>query len=360
MYTNWRMGSLSSRIKRIAGVGLAALLGCSLVGCSLLPKEEEALAPPLVKPAAENYQTVEAVKGSIDNVLTLTGAFASVSEDVAQFTGTGGRIAKINVASGDQVKKGDVLVELVMNDLDLQVKEQELSLERAKLALKEATAQSGGDAEAKGAALRIATLQRDIEQMKYERLLAQFENKLLRAKIDGQVVFVEDLKPGDYVDTYQTLVTVADPTKMQLVTTGATGDQVRAVEVGLAADVTFTNADGKQVKLRAKVSQTPFTAPQTQNKQLAEKYASTLYLSVPDLPAGLSIGQSADIRILLQHKDNIVKIPRSGLRTSMGRNYVRVLQDGKLRELDVEPGVSSSTEVEIVNGLTEGTSVVLQ
>ncbi|MEK0313433.1 efflux RND transporter periplasmic adaptor subunit [Cohnella sp. 56] len=350
-----------NRYRRLVAAGTALALGATLAGCSLFPREEEALAPPLVKPAAENYQTVEAVKGAIENALTLSGTFESLLFDVAQFTGTGGRISKINVTPGQQVKKGDVLAELVLDDLDLRLKEQEIALLRAQTALRSATKQAGDkkDEESR-TTLRVATLQRDVEQMKFDRLREQYDSKLLRSKIDGQVVFVEELEPGDYVDSYQTIVKVADQSKLQLVTSGATSDQARKAEIGFKADVSIKGADNKQVKFEAKVSQTPSTAPQTPNKQLAEKYATTLYFSVPKLPAGIEIGQSADIRIVLQHKDNVIKIPRSGLRNAMGRSYVRVLREGNLREVDVEPGISASTEAEIVTGLSEGDVVVLQ
>ncbi|CAI6086861.1 efflux RND transporter periplasmic adaptor subunit [Cohnella sp. JJ-181] len=352
---------MSRRYRRLAAAGIALALSGALAGCTLIPREEEALAPPLVKPAAENYQTVKAVKGPIENALQLGGTFEAMTFDVAQFTGTGGRISKIHVTSGQQVKKGDLLAELVLDDLDLRLKEQEIALLRAKSGLKAATAQYGGKKdEDSQLALRLATLQRDIEQMKYDRLSKQFDSKRLLSKIDGQVVFVEELQPGDYVDSYQTIVRVANLTKMQLVTSGASADQVNKAEIGFKADVTYNDANGKEIQFEAKVSQTPATAPQSLNKQLAEKYATTLYFSVPQLPEGVELGQSVDIRIILQHKDDVIKIPRSGLRSSMGRSYVRVLQDGKLREVDVEPGISASTEVEIVAGLSEGDSVVLQ
>ncbi|MDI4650004.1 efflux RND transporter periplasmic adaptor subunit [Cohnella hashimotonis] len=352
---------MSHRYRRMAAAGMVLVLGGALAGCSLLPREEAALAPPLVKPAAENYQTVKAVKGPIDNALQLGGTFESLISDVAQFTGTGGRISKIDVTSGQMVKKGDPLAELVLDDLDLRVKEQEIALLRAKAELKSADKQYGDKQdEDSQSALRVATLQRDIEQMKYDRLRKQLDSKLLYAKIDGQVVFVEDLQPGDYVDAYQTIVKVANLTKMQLVTTGASAEQAGKAEIGFKAEVTFNGADNKEIKFEAKVSQTPASAPQTLNKQLAEKYASTLYFTVPKMPEGAELGQSVSIRIILQHKDDVIKIPRSGLRTTMGRNYVRVLQDGKLREVDVEPGISAPTEVEIVTGLSEGDSVVLQ
>ncbi|MBB6671408.1 efflux RND transporter periplasmic adaptor subunit [Cohnella nanjingensis] len=343
------------RSKRAAALALSLALGAALAGCSLLPKEEEALAPPLVKPAKENYQTVKVEKGTITNAITQVASFESVQSDVAQFTGTGGRVEKILVSAGDKVKKGDPLVQLVMNDLDLQVKEQELALERAKYALRQQQG-SHGDEEA----LKIAGLQVQVEQIKYDRLFKQYNNKILTAGMDGQVVFVEDLKPGDYVDTYQTIVTVADPRKLQLSARIDSADSVKNVDVGFPVEVNV-QVDGKQTTLKGKVVQTPSSAPQTLNKDLAERYSKTLYITVDHLPDAVEIGAMADIKIITQQKENVLKIPRSGLRSFMGRNFVRVLEDGnKLREIDVQPGIAASTEVEIVQGLAEGDNIVLQ
>ncbi|MCC3373312.1 efflux RND transporter periplasmic adaptor subunit [Cohnella sp. REN36] len=346
---------MSQRSKRVAAAALSIAIGAALAGCSLLPKEEPALAPPLVKPAKENYQTVKVQKGTITNAITQVASFESVHTEVAQFTGTGGRVEKILVRSGDQVKKGDPLVQLVMNDLDLQVKEQELALARAKYALRQQQG-SHGDEDA----LKIAGLQVQVEQIKYDRLYSQYSNKFLKSEMEGQVVFVEDLKPGDYVDTYQTLVVVADPTQLQLSARVDSADRVKGVDVGFPVEVTI-NDGGKQTALKGKVVQTPSSAPQTLNKDLAERYSKTLYISVDKLPDNVEIGTMADIKIITEQKDNVLKIPRSGLRSFMGRNFVRVLEDGnKLREIDVQPGISASTEVEIVQGLAEGDNVVLQ
>lgn len=94
---------------------------------------------------------------------------------------------------------------------------------------------------------------------------------------------------------------------------------------------------------------------------MAEKYSKTLYIEVPKLPEGAKIGSLPNVKIVTRQRDNVVKIPRSGLRSYLGRNFVRVLEDDKrLREIDVEPGLAGSTEIEIVQGLTEGQVVVLQ
>lgn len=345
--------------KRIASLGACAaalVLSTSLAGCSLLPKEEAALAPPLVKPAQENYQTQKAVKGTVTVAVGGSAYFESEKSEVAQFTGQGGRIEKVLVSSGDKVKKGDVLVQLVMDDLDLQVKQEELALEQAKYNLRQERAKPNPDAEL----VHMASLQVDIEQIKYDRLVAQYNNKQLKATMDGQVTFVEDLRPGDYVDSYQTLVIVSDTKKLRLSLNTDGIDAAKGIAVGLEANISV-NAGGETVKLKGKVVQTPSSAPVTMNKDLAERYGKTIYIAVDGLPESVGIGDLADIKITTKQKDNVVKIPRSGLRSYLGRTFVRTLEEGnKVRETDVEAGISSATEVEIVKGLNEGDVVILQ
>jgi len=340
---------LLRKLRSAALIGLVAAIGGALAGCSLLPKEEEALKPPLVKPAQENYTTRNVEKGTVVKAISGSGTFESVSTDVIQLTGQGGRIDKVVVRAGDQVKKGDALVQLLLDGLDLQLKEQELSLERAKYAYQQAR---GADKQAQ----RIASLQLEIEQIKYDRLLEQFNSRQLTANIDGTVVFVDSLEEGDYVEPYRTLVTVADPAKLRISLRVDNSGDIREVNEGAAAEVKVgdTTAIGKVV-------QTPASSPATPNKELAEKYAKTLYIELPELPEAADIGKLADVRIITQQRDNVVKIPKSGLRSYLGRNFVRVLEDDKkLREIDVEPGLSNSTEVEIISGLEEGQVIVLQ
>jgi multidrug efflux pump subunit AcrA (membrane-fusion protein) len=343
------MDKLSRNIKQATALGLTIILGCTLAGCSLLPKEEAALKPPLVKPAQENYTTVEVGKGTIVKGINGSGSFESVKTDLAQFTGDGGRIQEILVSSGDTVKQGDVLVQLILDGLDLKVKEQQLALEKAKYAYQQA--RNGDDQ-----ALKIAGLQLEIEQIKYERLSKQLNNKQLISNIDGQVVFAESLKEGDYVEAYQTLVTVADPSKLRVAIRVDNANDIREVQVGVPADITMN----KEV-VTGKVVQTPASSPTTLNKDLAEKYAKTLYIEVPTLPADAKIGSMVDVKIITQQRDEVIKIPRSGLRSYLGRNFVRILEEGqRLREIDVEPGLVGTTEVEIIQGLEAGQMVVLQ
>ncbi|MBD2867889.1 efflux RND transporter periplasmic adaptor subunit [Paenibacillus arenilitoris] len=341
---------MSHKLKQMLGLSLAIMIGASLTGCSLLPAEEAPLKPPLVKPAQENYRTVTVEKGTISQEINGSGSLESTQTEVAQFTGQGGRIAKMLVASGDQVKKGDVLVQLNVDGLDIQLKEQELATAKAKLAYKQA--KLAGDADA----IHIAELQMDIEELKLERLSATFNSKQLVAGMNGQVTFVEDLEEGDFVEPYQTLVIISDPSRLRVALRVETGAEIGGVDVGFPALVKFGSAE-----LAGKVVQTPSSAPVTMNEQLQDRYSKTLYIDVPKVPADASIGAFADVKIILQQRDDVLKIPRSGVRNFLGRTFVRTLEDGnKIREIDVETGIKGSTEIEITKGLEEGAVVVLQ
>lgn len=338
------------KLKPLLGISCALLLGGALAGCSLLPAEEEALKPPLVKPAEENYQTVTVERGLISQEINGSGSLESMNTELVQFTGQGGRILDINVSAGDQVKKGDVLVQLNLEGLDIQVKELELALAKTKQWVKNATLNENADE------LKIANLQLEIDTMKYERLLATFNSKQLVAGMDGQVTFVEELEEGDFVEPYQTLVIISDPSELRVGLRVEDATQMSSVNVGVPAQVIF----GKQT-VEGKVVQTPSSAPDTLNPQLLERYSKTVYINMPKLPEGATIGALTDVKIILQQRDNVLKIPRSGLRSFLGRTFVRTLEEGnKIREVDVETGIKGSTEIEITKGLEEGAVIVLQ
>jgi macrolide-specific efflux system membrane fusion protein len=63
--------------------------------------------------------------------------------------------------------------------------------------------------------------------------------------------------------------------------------------------------------------------------------------------------------IITESKANAVQIPLAALRTQGARNFVLVVDSaGNKREVDVEVGLTTATEVEIVKGLTPGQKVV--
>lgn len=340
---------MSYKFKPLLGWSFALLLSASLTGCSLLPAEEAPLKPPLVKPVQESYQTVIVEKGSIIKEITGSGAFESTKSVTALFKSRGGRIAEMVVTVGDDVKKGDVLVQLDVEGLDLQIKEQELAYARAKQSFKQT--KLGGDIES----TEIAELQMEIEDEKLKRLRATFENRHLRAEVNGLVTFVESLEEGDMVEAYQPLVTISDPSKLRFIMWFDPAVDISRVDVGYPAKITFNGKD-----VMGKVVQTPSSVPETSNKELDERHSKALYIVLPQMPEAASVGVIANVSIIMERSDNTLKIPRGGLREYQGRKFVRTLEEGnKIREIDVQTGIVTPSEVEIMKGLEEGMKVVM-
>jgi hypothetical protein len=52
-------------------------------------------------------------------------------------------------------------------------------------------------------------------------------------------------------------------------------------------------------------------------------------------------------------------IPRGALRNYQGRDFVLVVDGETRREVDVQRGLATQTEVEIVKGLNEGQQIVV-
>lgn len=328
---------------------LSLFIMLPLTGCSLLPAEEEPLKPPLVKPAQENYRTAPVVRGPIAQEVRGNGTLESFESDAISFKAEGGRVKEVLVRAGDEVKKGDVLVQLDVGDLDVQVKQLEMNMLISRGKLRDARASENEDA------IRVAELQYEIDQIKYNRLLESFEGKQLLATMDGTVTYVAPLEEGNMVAPYETVVMLSDPTKLRVAFQIDSSSDASKISVGITAMLRFGNEE-----IEGKVTQTPASAPLTEDEILRQRYSKHVYVETDQLPDTAEIGDRTDVTVRLQERSDALVIPRSGLRSYLGRTFVRVLEDGNVREIDVEQGIVGSTEVEISKGLEEGQLIILQ
>ncbi|KAB8129700.1 hypothetical protein F9U64_14940 [Gracilibacillus oryzae] len=320
-----------------------------LFGCSIFPKEEAALAPPLVKPASEEIATVEASTGTLVRSLSGTGVFESTEMAYHQFTQTSGRAEEVFFYAGDTVKKGDVLLRLENRGEDLEVLKKQLELEKKQLALDEAKF-SGNDRK-----IRIAQLERDIAQKEYDAVKHELTDKQLKAKMDGVIVFDGGVKAGDTIESYQMVYTVANPAETRLAFSSTSDAYLKDVTVGMTADITFRNKSYK-----GKVVQTPSTAPSVEDEELKEKYKNQLYIELEEAPDDIQIGEKATVQIVLDKKENVVIVPKNTVHQILNEQYVHVLEEGIRREKVVEAGISNATDIEIIRGLEAGEQVIVK
>ena len=322
---------------------IAAFSGCQYI----LPKEEEPMAPPLVQPKDVVYTTVDVARGNIVNSIQGMGRVESVKMVDLYFESSGGRIKNINVKYGDKVKKGDVLLELDTGELDYQIQVAQLKYQE----------QQNDYNEHKSHMSRIdrqnAQIELQISQLGIDQLEKEKTDATLISPIDGSVVYITDANQGSSVDAYSTLVRIADPSVKML---EYEDDSNRGFfQIGMTVQVSLKS--GGSV-----IQGTVVSTPLDREKYNTEDLAKLLFIQVPDeFLANLNIGDEVKVVLVLAERDNVLWLPRNVVQTYQQRRYVDVLDSNNVKtEKDVEVGLETATQTEILSGLSEGDKVVVR
>ncbi len=399
---------------RLARV-VAATMALALSSCFLLPREEEILAPPLAEPPQITYRTHAVARGDLKDTIRAFGSFVSASQSDVFFERRGGRLRTIHATIGDTVEAGQLLAELYTEDLEAEIVQAELNLERAELALKRTQEQAddrftlefakadrdlavlrleeleadlqrelelaevtGGAGEAvrrlrqRVAEQRIAvrkaelTVQRieegenpvavqmarvdvEVARVRLQRLLDQLDATKLYAPIDGVVTWINrQAREGENVPTFLDIIRIADPTDLIFEYQGRDANKF---DVGMDCLIIIRDDE-----YRGTVVLTPRSVPFEQ----IEQYRDTVRIRVDEPVPELRIGTSATAELLLAERNDVLVLPSRAVQRYATRRYVHVLADGVRVERDVEVGLETATEVEIVRGLDEGEEVVLR
>lgn len=328
--------------KKICLVLCAGLMVVNFSGCYFYPKEDDVLAPPLIEAPKVVYETTKAKKSNLEKKITVTGSFVSVSQENLAFKYRGGILKLLDVKIGDKVKKGSVLAELDTDSLESQLKLQEIAVKMSELDYESTKAKADVDTyELQKAELTVQSAKIRLEDMKRE-----YNKAKLAATSSGVIVYVDNVNIGDAVAANKTLITVADPLQLQL---QYIGDKSAEFQVGKKVKV---NCSGKEYE--GEVVMSPSNIPSDVNSSLK----NAVNIKVKSLSKEVSIGESAEISLIIESRENVIVLPRSVINNYNGRNYVQVLENGAKLERDVELGVQTATEVEIVKGLEEGEEVI--
>ena len=337
-------------MKRSVWLWTRRMLLCSLLivlaGCmNVSAKQRE---PELLEPVKRQLDLYEVKRGTIEREVKGIGTFVPVSSSFLHLT-VSGKIAALHVKQGDRVQKGDVLIELDTADLPMKIAEQKLALAKAEQQLHEARQTRDADK------IRLATLNVQVEQMKLESLESNLKKRKLVADRSGVVTFIDFLKPGDIATAYRNIIGIADDSELEFrYTSEKDHADMYALEVGTDAQIQFNGQT-----YAGTVKQTPRTAPISGHPVLDELNANSLIVQLKRRPPGATIGDMGELRVVTDRRENALIIPRVGLRTYQGRNFV-LLKDGDSRkEVDVKKGLETAIEVEIKEGLQEGQTIIL-
>jgi len=312
-----------------------------LAGCGIFPREEKVLAPPLLTPPEVVYDTVEARRSTIEDKVTVIASLVPSDLQALFFRWRSGRLRAVHADLGDEVKAGALVAELDTGSLENRIARLKLALRKAELAAERSVALGRDRYERELAAIDVQIARLDLADAETE-----IESSRLYAPSAGVVVYICPEGEGDTVDAFRTIVQIADPRRLQLV---YKGEKASLFRVGMDVSVQMGSRT-----IPGEVTQAPGTTP----PDAPEDLRLAVVVRLRELPAGARRGDTASVSMVLARRENVVVIPRDLVHLYLGRSFVQVMKDGVKSERTVEIGLQTTTEVEVVSGLSAGELVV--
>jgi HlyD family secretion protein len=78
-----------------------------------------------------------------------------------------------------------------------------------------------------------------------------------------------------------------------------------------------------------------------------------------EIPAGLKQNQRVSVRVVLETRHDVLKVPRGPFLEAGSSRHAYVFANGMAEQRQIEVGATSISEVEIVSGLAEGDEIVI-
>lgn len=207
----------------------------------------------------------------------------------------------------------------------------------------------------KGVDMAVAEKNLEIARLNVKALEQQIEDSRVRAPFDG-VVGQLAVKAGEQVQAYAPIGTFADPSKLGVTLDVPTTD-IAKITLGQDAAVALDAAAGKP--LSEKVVSVPTGLVGVGLPSASGGETKPVRISLSQLPPGLSLGAPVGVSIITKRKENALIVPAAAVKRFGGRRLVQVVgTDGRRRDVEVETGITTDTDVEITDGLTEGQAVV--
>lgn len=358
----------------IIGIGVVAVLALVIWGAAY---------------RGSDVETVKVRVGDITQTVEEIGYVQATAES-GLYAPQAASVAQLNFEAGQAVKAGQTVAVLENLELKVQVSDVESGLTQAEATSRAVTSgirlaemelkdardklervkvlfDSGAVSrtEYEQAVLLVESAQARMEQQESqlqavsaqieglqetrEHLAGRVNELVLRSSVDG-VVLILPVKEGQVVAPGTLVATIAGSNFE--VKSDILGDDLTHVAVGQTALITAPGLG--QEKLTGQVSR---IYPQAEEKHSALGIVQQRVPVIISLEntANLKPGYEVDVAIqTLTHK-NVMIIPRELVQTAPdGRQLVKLVVKGKMKEVPVKTGITNGTDIEITEGLTAG------
>ncbi len=257
-----------------------------------------------------------------------------------------GRLVRLNVREGTNVRQGALLAKLFDGDLQAQMRKLEIQLKIVDQTEKR-----------QSELLKI----QGISQQEYDLSLLQVHNikadmdivrqsirkTEIRAPFSGRLG-LKNVSPGAYVSPSDIITTISQVSKLK-------------VQFNIPERYGSQLKNGMPVLFTVDGSDKTFTATILAKEVEVEENTRSLAVRavVKDQDPDLIPGAFATVNIILGENDNALLIPNNAIIPIGRRKQIYLYKDGKAAATEVITGVRDSTNIQIVEGVKEGDTVII-
>jgi membrane fusion protein (multidrug efflux system) len=266
-------------------------------------------------------------------------------ESVELTTEASGRITQINFKEGQKVQKGELLLKIDDEELQAQLNKVTHQLELARTQEKrlknlldmEAVSQEEYD----NAMTNLLSLKADSTLYR-----SQINKKEVRAPFSG-VLGLRKVSPGAYVTANTPIASLVkiQPLKLQF---SVPEKYVRKVNEG--QKVNFSISADTTIRTATVYAFEPEIDPSTRSVLIRAKY--------PNKNEDLVPGFFADVEIILEEKENALKVPTQAIMPELGSIKVFRANNATAEAVTVKTGMRTNTHVEITEGIQQGDTIL--
>ena len=382
-----------------------------LSGCNLIPKEQEALAPPLIEPAATQYDIEVIERTDLIDAYEGSAVFHSANSTDVYTRELGHRIKEVHVEPNQTVEDGQLLIELEQDDLAFEVTQQQIALNEAKLDVDSANERKKEQETLRANIEKKKNQLQDIndDMKEQEGILKKLEDENERQKQQNKIASLQEKKQQKQQEIEmeeQQLVKMSDLnrdiTRAEL-NVERQQNQLNNLQTKLEATKIIAPMAGRitsLTELKAGDMVEPFETLATisdpeslrlvatpvgsrvddlsvgmevhidwDGRELAGEVVDLpdennpdkdISIEVHDMPASIDLGERAKIQIIFEIRENAITIPTSAIRNYDEQQVVRILDGENLTEIGIQTGLEVGDRVEVISGLNEGDQLILR
>ncbi len=281
---------------------------------------------------------------SLDDVIKTTGSILA-NEEVEIRSEVSGKITQLLFKEGQYVQKGATLLKIYDDDLQAQLQKLEYAkklsedneFRQRQLLEKEAISQREYDI----SLTTVKTNQADIDNIK-----AQLTRTTIKAPFSGKLG-LRYISEGSYVTPTSRITTLTNtnPAKVEFSVPAKYADKIKVGSV-----IKYNTESSDELHTGRIYAVDPKIDPQTRTLQMRA--------TSPNSNGALLPGAFARIELIAGSKGSAITVPNEAVVPEQDGHRVFVVKNGKATPRAVEVGLRGDTQMEILNGLNAGDSLI--